>query len=80
MTWNYRVVRFKNGSLGLYEVYYRADGKPSMRTENPCGFSVDAEEGLDGLLKSLRLALRDAEERPILDEPDEWAEPKTEEE
>lgn len=66
MSWNYRVLRHLDGSLALHEVYYRK-GKPVSCTLNPVCFGVDGDEGLQGLIASLELALRDARERPILD-------------
>lgn len=67
MTWNYRVLRYADGTLALHEVYYGEDGLPCSYTEHPISFSVDAEEGRDGLVESMTRALRDATERPILD-------------
>lgn len=67
MTWNYRVLRDKSGNLALHEVYYNDAGQPDGYTQNPAGFYSDAEEGLQGLIGSLEMALRDARERPILD-------------
>jgi hypothetical protein len=39
-------------------------------TARPISFAVDADEGHAGLVQSMKLALRDAIERPILDVPD----------
>lgn len=66
MSWNYRVLRHLDGSLALHEVYYRK-GKPVSFTLNPVCFGIDGDEGLQGLIASLEMALRDARERPILD-------------
>ena len=66
--WNYRVVRYRMGDgFGLHEVYYGDDGKPDGMTRDPL-VACDAEEGPDGIRKSLELALKDTLERPILDE------------
>ncbi len=68
MSWNYRVVRYADGGLALHEVYYDQAGKPRWRTSSPCCFSVDVDEGLEGLVESLRRGLADARKRPILDD------------
>ena len=72
-TWNYRIVRHRDGDLALHEVYYAKDGKPSSRTDRPCSFACDAEEGVGGIVASLKRALKDATERPVLNDP--WPEP-----
>ena len=73
MTWNYRIVKYRDGSgFGLHEVYYDGQGEPENMTAEPADFVVDAEEGPDGIVRSLRMALVDAKRRGILDEPKEW--------
>jgi hypothetical protein len=67
MTWHYRVLRHADGSLALHEVYCDASGRPNACTERPISFAVDGEEGLEALVQSLRLALDDATNRPVLD-------------
>jgi hypothetical protein len=68
MTWNYRIVRRHDGSFGLHEVYYDDTGKPHSMTADPVGFAADADEGEQGIIASLEMALRDARNRPVLDE------------
>lgn len=34
--WNYRVLRYPDGALGVHEVFY-TDGKPTSCTEDPIG-------------------------------------------
>jgi hypothetical protein len=68
MTWNYRIIRRKDGSFGLHEVYYDAAGNPHGMTADPVGFAADADEGEQGIIISLKTALRDARNRPVLDE------------
>lgn len=71
-TWNYRIVRYANGTgYGLHEVYY-GDGQPNGMTVEPSYFVDDTP---DGLIADMEVALRDARERPVLDEPPEWAGP-----
>ena len=68
MTWNYRIIRRKNGSFGLHEVFYDEAGTPHSMTVDPVEFAADAEEGEQGIIASLETALRDARNRPVLDE------------
>lgn len=73
MTWNYRIVKYKDGSgFGLHEVFYDKSGRPSAMTKESISFVVDNEEGPPILIKSLCMALTDALERPIFEEPEEW--------
>jgi hypothetical protein len=67
MTWNYRVMRFPDGHLAVHEVYYDDRGRPVGYTEHPVSFAVDAAEGFQALIESMKQALGDALERPILD-------------
>jgi hypothetical protein len=64
MTWNYRIIRYTNGGFVLHDVYYE-DDKPISMGKQPSWFAADSVEELQ---EDLRLALRDATERPILDE------------
>jgi len=48
-TWNYRVLRHSDGSLGIYEVYY-TDGNPDSRSSVPCAVG----DNLDELTRELR--------------------------
>lgn len=72
MTWNYRIVRHHEPSewYGLHEVYYDDDGKPTSMTADPVDFVCDGDEGSEGLVRSLEMALADAKRRPVLDERD----------
>ena len=42
-------------------------GRPVAGTERPVGLAVDADESVEEIERSLRTALRDLLERPILD-------------
>lgn len=70
MTWNYRIIKRETG-VGpvweLYEVYYDKDGTPEFRTSEPVDFG--SEDGPEGVIKSLEMALNDARTRPVLDDP-----------
>jgi hypothetical protein len=71
MSWNYRMVRYHDGSgYGIHEVFYRPDGTVEGWTKEPVTFSVDTDETPDDLRDSLRRALKDATEREIFDEPE----------
>ena len=75
MTWNYRIVRYKNGSgFGLHEVFYNKSGKATAMTQNPISFSVDAEEGANTVISAMSMALSDAITRGVFDEPEKWTE------
>ncbi len=68
--WNYRLVRYVDGSgFGLHEVYYGDDKLPRAMTEDPISFACDLEEGPNGVRKSITQAHKDAIGRPIFDEP-----------
>lgn len=71
MTWNYRIVRYRQvgAGYGLHEVYYDDKLNVVSMTESPACFVAHIEEGPQGIIKSLTLALKDAQERPVLDEP-----------
>lgn len=62
-SWNYRVLRYSDGSLGIHEVYYDEGGKPSMCTVD--GVS-GAGEDIDELRRDLKLMAK-ALEKPILE-------------
>ena len=67
-TWNYRIVRYRNGYFGLHEVYYYDSGEVSSMTENPVAFCANPDEDKDGIIKSLERALADARRWPILED------------
>lgn len=71
-TWNYRIVRHHQPSewLGLHEVFYDDAGLPSSMTADPIDFVCDGEEGPEGIVRALEMALADAKGRPVLDEND----------
>jgi hypothetical protein len=71
MTWNYRIVRRSRDGhawFALHEVYYHPDGRPQAITVDPAQFVADVEEGHEGIIRALQLALADARSRPVLDE------------
>lgn len=71
MTWNYRIVKYHNGTgYGLHEVHYDADGKPIRMTTEPAGFVGDSPEEVRA---ALLVARGDAIRRTVFDEPAEWA-------
>lgn len=73
MTWNYRIVRYRdNKGFGLHEVYYDSEGRPWSMTVEPATFACDVDEGPEGVRGSLLMARVDAIKRPVLDVPDVW--------
>jgi hypothetical protein len=69
--WNYRIVRYRKqpGNLVLHEVHYDDNDQVTALTEIAASFGCGVEEGKEGIISALRLALADAERFPILDEP-----------
>jgi hypothetical protein len=73
MPWNYRIVKYKDGSgYGLHEVLYDDEGQPWAMTNDPIGFSCRSDEGPQGIRTSLLMARVDAIKRPVFDEPKKW--------
>ena len=73
MSWNYRIIKYADGSgYGLHEVYYDDRGKPMNMTEDPATFMCDEWEGPEGIIGSLMMARTDAHKRPMLDEAATW--------
>jgi len=54
--WNYRIIKNKDESYGLYEVIYNDDGEISAHSEN----SEIIGESPEDILQTLRLMLDDA--------------------
>jgi hypothetical protein len=69
-SWSYRIVHYKNGGYGLHEVYYTDDGAVNGWTADPIDFACDEDEGANGVLEGLKLALEDAIRWPVLEEAD----------
>ena len=69
MTWNYRIIRHPDpdGFFALHEVHYHDDGRVRSWTEEPISFVCGLDEGLEGIIGSLEIALRDAKTRPVLE-------------
>jgi hypothetical protein len=73
MSWNYRVIEYKDGSgFGLHEVFYDDNGQPWGMTEDAIRFVSNKDEGPKGIAKSLMMARTDVRLRPVLKQPDEW--------
>ena len=74
VSWNYRIVNCPDGKGGryyaLFEVFYDDDGKPEARTAKPISFVTDEDEGSEGVVRSLEMALKGATERPVLMDED----------
>ena len=63
--WNYRIIEYIDGGYGVHEVYYNEDGKPDGYTE--CAVTFGGE-GLEEVVASLQLALKDITEKEVLKE------------
>lgn len=74
-TWNYRLIRhpadprhpFSEAWIGLHEVYYDSDGEVVAWSEKPITFACDADEGREGIVKSLERALTTLATTEMLD-------------
>ena len=70
MSWNYRVVSYTDVEgethLGIHEVYYDKDGRPSMYTESAMAPYGETLEELTKDLEHMRVALT----KPVLTEED----------
>jgi hypothetical protein len=71
-TWSYRIIRHpdtpeEHGHLALHEVHYGDDCLVHSWTAEPITFVCGGEEGPEGIIQSLEMALRDARSRPMLE-------------
>lgn len=72
--WNYSIIFHDDGEpdhqwYGLHEVYYDdADevDRVTSWTRDAVSFVAHLEEGSEGIVESLRMALNDAKNRPVL--------------
>lgn len=70
-SWNYRLVKYKNPDhgYGLHEVYYNAGNSAWAMTDNGCFVGETPED----VIAALEMALKDAKERGVFEEPEKWA-------
>lgn len=69
MSWHYQIVKHKDDTVGLHEVYTNEELVPHSATaESLIGDFEDVED----LLGTLRMMLRDAENGPVLCPPESW--------
>lgn len=73
MSWNYRIIHYKEGGFGLHEVFYSEGGVVEGWTKDATDFACDEDEGREGVIKSLQLALNDAISKPVLEESEDVA-------
>ena len=69
MTWNYRIIHYKDGGYGLHEVFYNEEGSIDGWTEQPIDFVCGEDEGPKGVIGGLELASIDSS-LPVLEEKD----------
>ena len=62
MTWNFRIIKAKDGTLGIHEVYYDAKGRPEGYTSEPF---LTGESKKD-LLEELAMMKKDCQKMAIL--------------
>lgn len=74
MTWNYRIVHYRavGTGYGLHEVYYNDKGEPVTMGTDGARFHADADEGPSAIVEMLSKALKDAQQRGVLEEPEHW--------
>lgn len=66
--WNYRIVADETGWHAIHEVFYRSeDDTPFSMTENPVDVSSETKVGV---VRVLRMMLRDATRKPVLKRKD----------
>lgn len=65
MTWNYRLIRHDE-HIALHEVFYDDGGKITGWTADAISFVADLDEGAEGVISSLEMALADARRHPVL--------------
>jgi len=73
MTWNYRIVKYKNPkhpeeAYGLHEVYYDEFKQPRAMTQDPMENHLYGETP-EEIIKVLEMMLKDAK-KPVLNEED----------
>ena len=73
MTWGYRIIRHPEPReehgyyLALHEVHYGDDCLVHSWTIEPITFVCGGEDGQEGIIQSIEMALRDARARPVLE-------------
>lgn len=68
MAWNHRLIRMKDGSIIMAEVYYDEDGSPSMYSDCRDVFYCEPDEEPDEAWKEQRAQYESAFTKLILDE------------
>ena len=76
MSWNYRIVQYKDTrhGFGLHEVFYDDEPahEPWTMNERPVSFAGGTAKEV---LQALQMALKDARRAPVLVEPKKWPTP-----
>ena len=65
MSWHYQIIKHKDW-YGLHEVFL--EGDEVSWTEEPISFVSSIDEGPNGVIRALRMALDDCERLPFLEE------------
>lgn len=70
MTWNYRLVKYADGSgFGVHEVHYDSNGNEVSMTDKTVEFVGDTAEEVRS---AMTMAKMDVSKRPVFNEPDDW--------
>ena len=69
MSWNYRLLRDKNGFYHIHEVYYYKNGYPSKMSVKPVEVSENTLEGMTWVLEKV---LEGIEKKGIFVPPKHW--------
>lgn len=72
MSWNFRIIHYRKpeAGYGLHEVYYNEGGTVVNMGAAPAIFVADQTDGPSHIIDFLKRALDDAQQRPVLEEPD----------
>jgi hypothetical protein len=62
MSWNYRLIKHKDGLVGLHEVFYDEQDNPKAYTK----FAVFYGDDVEDVLREMRNALNDSENQAVL--------------
>ena len=68
MTWNYRIIHYQQGGYGLHEMFYNELGVIDGWTKEAVDFGCEEDEGKDGIISSLELALNDVKTADVIEE------------
>jgi hypothetical protein len=71
MSWNYRLVKLRDGTFGVREVYYNKNSEAWGMTKEPV--RLGDFESMEEVRETMMLIQADMRRRPVFEEPDKWA-------